>query len=97
MTAFDGQHRDVNPMLQGVCLHPHNASRASSLLQRRDFSIVQAPRGVLLMGPPGCSKTMLARALAAEAKLNFLAVKGPELLSKWVGASEQAVAALFAR
>lgn len=58
---------------------------------------VQAPRGVLLMGPPGCSKTMLARALAAEAQLNFLAVKGPELLSKWVGASEQAVAALFAR
>ena len=49
------------------------------------------------MGPPGCSKTMLARALAAEAQLNFLAVKGPELLSKWVGASEQAVAALFAR
>lgn len=49
------------------------------------------------MGPPGCSKTLLARAVAAEAKLNFLAVKGPELLSKWVGASEQAVAKLFAR
>ena len=58
---------------------------------------VQAPRGVLLMGPPGCSKTLLARAVAAEAKLNFLAVKGPELLSKWVGGSEQAVAQLFAR
>lgn len=49
------------------------------------------------MGPPGCSKTLLARALAGEAGLNFLAVKGPELLSKWVGASEQAVAAAFAR
>ena len=49
------------------------------------------------MGPPGCSKTLLARAVAAEAGLNFLAVKGPELLSKWVGASEQAVAAAFAR
>lgn len=49
------------------------------------------------MGPPGCSKTLLARAVAAEAGLNFMAVKGPELLSKWVGASEQAVAQLFAR
>lgn len=59
--------------------------------------VVQAPRGVLLMGPPGCSKTLLARAVAAESGLAFLAVKGPELLSKWVGASEQAVAQLFSR
>ena len=58
---------------------------------------VQAPRGVLLHGPPGCSKTLLARAVAAESGLNFLAVKGPELLSKYVGDSEKAVAALFAR
>ena len=58
---------------------------------------VQAPRGVLLYGPPGCSKTLLARAVAAESGLNFLAVKGPELLSKYVGDSEKAVAALFAR
>lgn len=57
----------------------------------------QAPRGVLLYGPPGCSKTLLARAVAAESGLNFLAVKGPELLSKYVGDSEKAVAALFAR
>ncbi|KAK9786280.1 hypothetical protein WJX73_009383 [Symbiochloris irregularis] len=49
------------------------------------------------MGPPGCSKTLLARAVAAESRLAFLAVKGPELLSKWVGGSEQAVAHLFAR
>ncbi|KAK9807627.1 hypothetical protein WJX72_004612 [[Myrmecia] bisecta] len=55
------------------------------------------PRGVLLYGPPGCSKTLLARAVANEAKLNFLAVKGPELFSKYVGESEKAVAALFAR
>lgn len=58
---------------------------------------MQAPRGVLLYGPPGCSKTLLARAVAAESGLNFLAVKGPELLSKFVGDSEKAVAALFAR
>ena len=57
----------------------------------------QAPRGILLYGPPGCSKTLLARAVAAESGLNFLAVKGPELLSKFVGDSERAVAGLFAR
>lgn len=55
------------------------------------------PKGVLLYGPPGCSKTLLARVVASEAKMNFLAVKGPELFSKWVGESEKAVAALFAR
>ena len=55
------------------------------------------PRGVLLYGPPGCSKTLLARAVACEAGLNFLSVKGPELFSKYVGESEKAVATLFAR
>ncbi|MFS7912169.1 putative AAA+ ATPase domain, ATPase, AAA-type, core [Helianthus anomalus] len=55
------------------------------------------PTGVLLFGPPGCSKTLLARAVASEAKLNFLAVKGPELYSKWVGESEKAVKSLFAK
>nr|XP_043608927.1 calmodulin-interacting protein 111 isoform X2 [Erigeron canadensis] len=55
------------------------------------------PTGVLLFGPPGCSKTLLARAVASEAKLNFLAVKGPELFSKWVGESEKAVKSLFAK
>lgn len=55
------------------------------------------PTGVLLFGPPGCSKTLLARAVASEAKLNFLAVKGPELFSKWVGESEKAVKSVFAK
>lgn len=55
------------------------------------------PRGLLMIGPPGCSKTLMARAVASEAKLNFLAVKGPELFSKWVGESEKAVKALFAK
>lgn len=57
----------------------------------------QPPRGVLLYGPPGCSKTLLARAVATEAGLNFIAVKGPELFSKWVGESEKAVRSLFQR
>ncbi|XP_078156359.1 cam interacting protein 111 isoform X3 [Carex rostrata] len=58
---------------------------------------ISPPRGLLMIGPPGCSKTLMARAVASEAKLNFLAVKGPELFSKWVGESEKAVKALFAK
>ncbi|KAG2386675.1 hypothetical protein C9374_002419 [Naegleria lovaniensis] len=58
---------------------------------------IRAPRGVLLYGPPGCSKTLQAKALATEAKLNFLAVRGPELFSKWVGESERAVQQIFAK
>ena len=49
----------------------------------------QPPRGVLLYGPPGCSKTLLARAVAAEAGLNFMSVKAGELVSKYVGESEK--------
>lgn len=55
------------------------------------------PRGVLLYGAPGCSKTMLARAVATSAGANFVAVKGGELYSKYVGQSERAVRALFER
>ncbi|KAJ8449759.1 hypothetical protein Cgig2_001415 [Carnegiea gigantea] len=58
---------------------------------------VRPPTGVLMFGPPGCSKTLMARAVAFEAKQNFLAVKGPELFSKWVGESEKAVRSLFAK
>ncbi|KAL2077689.1 hypothetical protein ACEWY4_027193 [Coilia grayii] len=56
---------------------------------------IKPPKGVLLYGPPGCSKTMIAKALANESGLNFLAVKGPELLSKYVGESERAVREVF--
>jgi transitional endoplasmic reticulum ATPase len=58
---------------------------------------VEAPRGVLLYGPPGCGKTFLVKALANEAEANFLSVKGAELLSKWVGESERGVRELFDR
>lgn len=56
---------------------------------------VEAPRGVLLYGPPGCSKTLTAKALATESGINFIAVKGPELLNKYVGESERAVREVF--
>ncbi|KAJ2757651.1 AAA+-type ATPase, partial [Coemansia nantahalensis] len=56
---------------------------------------IRPPKGVLLYGPPGCSKTLTAKALATEAGLNFIAVRGPELLSKWVGESEKAVREVF--
>lgn len=58
---------------------------------------VKPQNGALLYGPPGCSKTLLARAVASEAGLNFFAIKGPELFSKWVGESEKAISTLFKR
>ena len=58
---------------------------------------IDAPTGVLLWGPPGCGKTLLAKAVAAESKANFISVKGPELLNKFVGESEAAVRRVFSR
>ncbi|RKP26560.1 ribosome biogenesis ATPase RIX7 [Syncephalis pseudoplumigaleata] len=55
------------------------------------------PAGVLLWGPPGCGKTLLAKAVANESRTNFISVKGPELLNKYVGESERAVRQVFAR
>ena len=58
---------------------------------------VEPPRGVLLYGPPGCGKTFVVRALASSGRLSVHAVKGAELMDKWVGASEKAVRDLFRR
>ncbi|GAA5979177.1 hypothetical protein JCM10908_002829 [Rhodotorula pacifica] len=58
---------------------------------------LNAPCGVLLWGPPGCGKTLLAKAVANESRANFISVKGPELLNKYVGESERAVRQVFAR
>jgi transitional endoplasmic reticulum ATPase len=55
------------------------------------------PKGILLAGAPGTGKTLLAKAVAKESGVNFIAVKGPELLSKWVGESEQSVREVFAK
>ncbi len=58
---------------------------------------ISSPSGVLLWGPPGCGKTLLAKAAAAESRANFISVKGPELLNKFVGESEAAVRRVFSR
>ena len=58
---------------------------------------ISPPSGVLLWGPPGCGKTLLAKAVANESKANFISVKGPELLNKYVGESERAVRQVFTR
>lgn len=62
----------------------------------RSYGVPMAA-GVLMFGPPGCGKTMLAKAIANEASANFISVKGPELLNKYVGDSERAVRSVFAR
>jgi ribosome biogenesis ATPase len=58
---------------------------------------ISAPAGVLLWGPPGCGKTLLAKAVANESRANFISIKGPELLNKYVGESERAVRQVFQR
>jgi len=56
---------------------------------------IRPPKGALIYGPPGCGKTLLARALATETGANMILVKGPEILSKWVGESEKAIREVF--
>ncbi len=56
---------------------------------------IRAPRGILLYGPPGTGKTLLAKAVASESEANFIYIKGPELISKWVGDSEKGIRKVF--
>ena len=64
----------------------------SKLFQKGDVS---APKGILLYGPPGTGKTLIAKAVANESEANFISIKGPELISKWVGESEKGVREVF--
>lgn len=73
--------------VEGALLYPELYQRTGA----------KAPRGILLWGPPGTGKTLLAKAIASQAKANFIAVNGTDLLSKWVGAAEQAVRELFTK
>jgi len=56
---------------------------------------IKPPKGILLFGPPGCGKTLLAKAVATESEANFISIKGPEVFSKWVGESEKAIREVF--
>ena len=58
---------------------------------------IKPPKGVILYGPPGTGKTLLAKAIAKESGVNFISVKGPEILNMYVGESERAVRSLFQR
>ncbi len=56
---------------------------------------IKPPKGILLYGPPGCGKTLLAKGVATESEANFISIKGPEIFSKWVGESEKAIREVF--
>ncbi|KAK9446999.1 P-loop containing nucleoside triphosphate hydrolase protein [Limtongia smithiae] len=81
----DDVKRKLREMVEWPLTHPATFIRLG----------IAPPRGILLYGPPGCSKTLTAKALATEAGLNFLAVKGPEIFNKYVGESERAVREIF--
>ncbi|KAK0643558.1 P-loop containing nucleoside triphosphate hydrolase protein [Cercophora newfieldiana] len=85
-----GQHAVKKSLQRAVRL-----ATESPIILSRFFD--RPPKGFLLYGPPGCSKTMAAQAMATESGLNFFAVKGAELLNMYVGESERAVRALFQR
>lgn len=86
-----GGLNSVKLMLQEVVEWPRKNAKAMERVG------ADPPGGVLLYGPPGCSKTLLARAVAGESGLNFISIKGPELMSKWVGETEKAIRDIFLR
>ena len=83
--GLESVKQSLQESVEGALLYPELYQRTGA----------EAPRGILLWGPPGTGKTLLAKAVASQARANFITVNGPELLSKWVGAAEQAVRELF--
>jgi len=83
-----GQHEVKQRMQEAIewpLKHPHVFKRLG----------IKPPRGLLMYGPPGCSKTLTAKALATESGLNFISIKGPELFNKYLGESEKAIRDVF--
>ncbi|CAJ0957607.1 unnamed protein product, partial [Mesorhabditis belari] len=87
-----GALQDVRQELEWNILYPIKRPEDFALL-----GISSKPQGILLCGPPGCGKTLLAKAVANETGMNFISVKGPELLNMYVGESERAVRTVFSR
>ncbi|KAI6189687.1 Nuclear valosin-containing protein-like [Aphelenchoides bicaudatus] len=87
-----GALKDVRAELEWSILHPIKRPEDFELL-----AIDTRSQGILLCGPPGCGKTLLAKAIANETGMNFISIKGPELLSMYVGESEKAVRTVFQR
>ncbi|TKR71700.1 hypothetical protein L596_019257 [Steinernema carpocapsae] len=87
-----GALKEVRTELEWSILFPIKRPEDFAVL-----SISTRPQGILLCGPPGCGKTLLAKAVANETGMNFISVKGPELLSMYVGESERAVRTVFQR
>ncbi|MFN6462332.1 MAG: AAA family ATPase [Nostoc sp. DedVER02] len=83
--GLDDVKQKLQESVEGALLYPELYEQTKA----------KPPRGILLWGPPGTGKTLLAKAIASQARANFIAVNGPELLSRWVGAAEQAVRELF--
>ncbi len=79
--------RTLQESVEGALLYPELYATTGA----------KAPRGILLWGPPGTGKTLLAKAVASQARANFIAVNGAELMSRWVGAAEQSVRELFTK
>ncbi|MFN6473005.1 MAG: AAA family ATPase [Nostoc sp. SerVER01] len=83
--GLDDVKQKLQESVEGALLYPELYEQTKA----------KPPRGILLWGPPGTGKTLLAKAIASQARANFIAVNGPELLSRWVGAAEQSVRELF--
>ena len=86
-----GGYEEVKDLIHRVIELP---MRKPDLFKKRG---IKPSKGVLFYGPPGCSKTLFAKALATESLYNFIAVNGPEIFSKYVGDSEKAVRDVFAK
>ncbi len=85
--GLDEVEEELKEMVEWPLLYPHLFEEGG----------IETPRGILLYGPPGTGKTLLAKAVANESNANFISVKGPELLSKWVGESEKGIRKVFSR